>query len=140
MLFRSQGVELTDRQNQTLMDGGDIYLENMDKSDGSGKFSSFVFLNDERNRVFFSKEHPDTFVKYGKYEMRLRDKMQVEAGHITRAKVKYWGGGYAQPYLWKTNKSDTDYNESWSDPRLPKPEKPEKQQPTIKKPKQGRGM
>ena len=134
-----QGVELTDRQNQTLMDGGDIYLENMDKSDGSGKFSSFVFLNDERNRVFFSKEHPDTFVKYGKYEMRLRDKMLVEGGHITRAKVKYWGGGYAQPYLWKTNKSDPDYNESWNDPRLPKPEKPEKQQPRINPPKQNRG-
>ena len=134
-----RGVKLTDEQDRTLVDGGHIYLENMNRQDGKGQFSSFVFLNDEGNRVFFSQEHPDAFVKYGKYEMRLRDKIQIEAGHITRAKVKYWGGGYAQPYLWKTNKSDPEYNESWDDPRLPKPEKPEKQQPSIKQPKQSRG-
>jgi len=134
-----RGVELTDEQDQTLMNGGHIYLENMNRQDGKGQFSSYVFLNDEGNRVFFSQKHPDTFIKYGKYEMRLRDKIQVEAGHITRAKVKYYGGGYAQPYLWKTNKSDTEYQESWDDPRLPKPEKPEKQQPKIKQPKQSRG-
>ena len=111
----------------------------MDFPDGSGKYSSFVFLSEEKKTIFFSYENPETFVKYGKYEMRLRDKMQVEVGHTTRAKVKYWGGGYAQPYLWKTNKTDADYNESWDDPRLPKPEKPEKQQPKIKQPKQSRG-
>ena len=134
-----RGVELTDEQDQTLMNGGHIYLEYMNRQDGKGQFSSYVFLNDEGSRVFFSQEHPDTFVKYGKYEMRHRDKILIEHGYVTRAKVKYYGGGYALPYLWKTNKSDPDYNESWSDPRLPKPEKPEKQQPSIKQPRQSRG-
>jgi hypothetical protein len=54
--------------------------------------------------------------------MRLRDKMLVEKGHITRATVKWWGGGTARPYLWKENPNDAEYKESFYDPRLPKEE------------------
>lgn len=98
------------------------------------KFSSYVFLNDDRNRAFFSEEHPDTFVKYGKYEMRIRDKILIESGHITKAKVKWWGGiDFAYPYLWKQNKSDLEYKEAWSDPRLPKGEKEKEKENKLQK-------
>lgn len=84
-------------------------LENMNRNNGEGKFSSYVFLNDEKNKFSFGKENPDTFVEYGKYEMRLRNKMLVENGHIVKAKVKWYGiRSYAYPYLWKANKSDSD--------------------------------
>jgi len=33
-----------------LKGGGFIFLENMNHNDDRGKFSSFVFLNDEKNR------------------------------------------------------------------------------------------
>jgi hypothetical protein len=115
-----KGVQLTDQQHKTLLNGGHIFLENMIKKDGVGKFSAFAFLNDDKNMVHFSLENPDKFVKYGKYEMRLRDKILIEKGHLTRATVKWWGGGLAHPYLWKTRPSDPNYQESWSDPRLPK--------------------
>jgi hypothetical protein len=50
--------------------------------------------------------------------MRIRDKILLEQGYITKAKVKLCGiGTFAYPYLRKTNKSDYDYQESWSDPR-----------------------
>lgn len=53
--------------------------------------------------------------------MRIRDKILIENGYVTKAKVKWWGGGsFAYPYLWKENKSDAEYKESWNDPRLPK--------------------
>jgi len=62
---------------------------------------------------FFTKQNPEAFVKYGKYEMRLMDKMHIEAGFVTKAKVKWYGGGnYANPYLRKTNKCDAEYQES----------------------------
>ncbi len=118
------GVKLSDAQDATLRNGGFIFLENMESRRGNGKFSSYVFLNDEKNKAFFSSNNPDEFVKYGKYEMRVRDKILIENGYVTKAKVKWWGGGqYAYPHLWKTNKSDADYQESWGDPRLPKTEK-----------------
>ncbi|MDR2949498.1 MAG: hypothetical protein LBV71_09855 [Prevotella sp.] len=50
-------------------------------------------------------------------------------------KVKWWGGGYAYPYLWKENKADTEYKVAWNDPRnisSPKVEKVEKQVDTAK--------
>lgn len=104
-----RGIEITLAQETVLRNGGWIYLENMNRNNGKGKFSSFVFLNDEKNKLFFSNEHPDTFVEYGKYEMRLRNKMLVENGHIVKAKVKWYGiRSYAYPYLWKANKSDSD--------------------------------
>lgn len=120
------GVELLAEQEKVLRNGGVIFLENMNRNNGSGKFSSHVFLNDEKNKVFFSRENPDSFVKYGQYEMRIRDKILVENGYVIKAKVKWWGGGsYAYPYLWKENKSDAEYKESWGDPRLPKSQKEE---------------
>lgn len=135
-----KGVELTPEQWQTLKEGGCIYLENMIKKDNSGLFSAYVFLNDENNKVFFSRENPDDFVKYGKYEMRIRDKILVENGNITKAKVKWYGGGFAYPYLWKSNKSYIDYQESFRDPRLPKEEKKEvRKQIVIPKAKKDRG-
>lgn len=123
------GVELTPQQWQTLEEGGFIYLEKINKKDGSGNFSSYVFLNDEKDKAFSSKENPHGFVQYGKYEMRIRDKILIEKGYVTKAKVKWWGGvDFAYPYLWKENKGDTEYKESWSDPRLPKEEKKNRQQ------------
>lgn len=101
------GIELTSEQWKILKEGGHIYLDNMNRSNGKGQFSSYVFLNDEKDKAFFCKEHPDTFVKYGKYEMRIRDKILVENGHLAKAKVKWYGGGLAYPYLWKMDKSDT---------------------------------
>lgn len=135
------GVELMPEQWQTLKEGGDVYLENMNRNDGSGKFSSYVFLDDEKKKALFSDKNPDGFVKYGKYEMRIRDKILIENGYITKAKVKWWGmGSYANPYLWKENKSDSDYKESWSDPRLPKATKEEQKpkRPVVQQKKRER--
>jgi len=138
------GVELTAGQWEILNDGGFIYLEDINRRNGSGKFSGYVFLNDEKDKTFFSKENPDTFVKYGKYEMRIRDKILIENGYVTKAKVKWHGGGYAYPYLWKTNKSDVEYKESWSDPRLAKqeqnPEETKRKVPKVQEKKRGRGI
>lgn len=61
------------------------------------------------------------------------DKIRIEAGFVTHAKVKWYGmGNYAHPYLWKENKSDSEYKESWGDPRISKVEKVEKQ-PDVSK-------
>ena len=123
------GVKLTPGQWQTLDDGGCIYLENMNKKDGSGAFSSYVFLNDEKDKAFFSSQNPDEFIKYGKYEMRRRNKILIEKGYVTKAKVKWWGGvDFAYPYLWKEKNANAEYQESWVDPRRPKEEKENKQQ------------
>lgn len=132
------GVETTPEQEKAFKNGEYIYLENMIWKDGH-KFSSYVFLNDDKNRAFFSKEHPDTVVKYGKYEMRLRDKLLIEGGQMTKAKVKWYGGGYAYPYLWKTDKSDTEYKENWGDPRVKKEEKEENKQRLIPRNLKNRG-
>ncbi len=115
-----RGVEITAEQENTLHDGGHIFLEGMDKRDGSGKFSSHVFMDDERKQLFFSKADPDTFVKYGGYEMRLRDKRQVEKGLTTRAIIRLGDGELAGARLWKDNPDDAGYNVSWDDPRIAK--------------------
>ncbi len=115
-----RGVEITTEQEKTLRDGGHIFLEGMDKRDGNGKFSAYVFMDDERKRVFFSKADPDTFVKYGAYEMRLRDKRQVEKGLTTRAVIRLAGGELAGARIWKENPEDVGYNVSWDDPRVAK--------------------
>ncbi len=123
------GIRLNDEQWEKLQSGGHIILRDMERKDGNGKFSAYVFLNDENKKVFYSSENPDKFVKYGKYEMRLRDKILVEKGHLTKAKVKWYGGGFAQPYLWKDKPEDADYKESFTDPRTPKEQiEKEKQQ------------
>lgn len=66
----------------------------------------------------------------------------IEKGRVTKAKVKWWGGiDHQYPYLWKADKSDAEYKESWSDLRLPKEEKAEvKKQIVIPKVKKDRGM
>ncbi len=136
-----KGVELSDSQQDTLKSGGYIFLENMTAKDGKIQFSAYAFLNDEKKRVLFTNDNPDEFVKYGKYEMRVRDKVLIENGYITKAKVKWFGGvNYAYPYLWKANKSDTDYQESWNDPRLPKAQKEEQKpkQPIVQQKNRGR--
>ena len=129
--LRIGGVKLTPEQMQTLKDGGYIFLENMKKKDGT-IISSYVFFDDKMEKLFLSNQPPDTMVKYGKYEMRLMDKKRIEAGFVTRAKVKWWGyGNYAHPYLWKENQSDAEYKESWGNPRKAKEEKIEKK-PEVK--------
>lgn len=135
------GVKLTPGQWQTLEEGGFIHLEDINKSDGKGKFSSYIFLNDEKDKAFSCKDNPNGFIKYGKYEMRIRDKMLIENGYVTKAKVKWYGiGTFAYPYLWKENKEDTNYKESWDNPKLAKEskkdigQKPEQiQQPAMKR-------
>ena len=136
---RIGGVELTPKQWQTLQEGGYIYLENMKSSDGQ-VLSAYVFTDDKQEKVFVSKQQPDSFVKYGKYEMRIKDKVLVENGYMTKAKVKWYGGGFVYPYLWKENKSDIEYKESFGDPRLPKEKRVEaKRQIVIPEVKKNRG-
>ena len=141
------GVKLTLEQWQILEEGGFIYLEGLKKKDGSGNFSSYVFLNDEKDKAFSSKENPDELVKYGRYEMRIRDKILIENGFRTKAKVKWCGGiDFQYPYLWKENREDTEYKVSWGDPRVSKENKENKQQkesqsqqPMRKRPRQKLG-
>ncbi|GHV14893.1 hypothetical protein FACS1894169_04760 [Bacteroidia bacterium] len=137
--FTIGGIKLSSEQMLVLKDEGYVYLENMQKKDGS-KLSAYLFFDSQIKQHFLTKQNPESFVKYGQYEMRLMDKMKIEAGFITKAKVKWWGGGYAYPYLWKTNKADIDYQESWGDPRIPKTQKIGKkpQSSTIQK-KNSRG-
>ncbi len=114
------GVELTDNQVKILREGGHIYLENMERKDGTGKFSAFVFLDDSGKKVFSSKENPDNMVQYEGITIRIRDKIQVEKGHIVKAKMKWWGGiPFQHPFVWKDpNTNKVEY--SFADPRIPK--------------------
>ena len=124
------GVELTDEQDRTLRDGGYVFLENMEKKDGIGKFSSYVFLNDEKKKAFFSNENPDKMVEHGGITIRLRDKILVDRGEITKAKMKWWGGiDFQYPFVWKDTQSG-EIKHSFTDPRIPKEQlENEKQQP-----------
>ncbi|MDU1892641.1 MAG: relaxase/mobilization nuclease domain-containing protein [Dysgonomonas sp.] len=140
------GVEITSEQWQILKEGGFIYLENM-KSSGGQIMSAYVFTDDKQEKVFVSKQQPDSFVKYGKYEMRVRDKILIEKGYVTKAKIKWYGiGTFAYPYLWKKDKSDSEYQESWRDPRVKMTQKennPKNNQQQIAQKmerKRGRGM
>ncbi|MCL2561846.1 MAG: relaxase/mobilization nuclease domain-containing protein [Rikenellaceae bacterium] len=115
-----EGVELIAEQWNTLQNGGHIYLENMNKKDGSGKFSAYVFLNDEKGKAFFSNENPDKMIEHGGITIRLRDKILVEKGHITKAKMKWWGGiDYQYPFVWKDHQNN-EIKYSFADPRIPK--------------------
>ena len=136
-----KGVVLSDEQEKTLMGGGHIFLKNMTAKDGKTQFSAYAFLNDEKKQLLFSYDNPDEFVKYGKYEMRVRDKILIENGYITKAKVKWFGGvNYEYLYLWKVNKADAEYKESCSDTRLPKTQKEEQKPnpPIIQQKNRGR--
>lgn len=60
--------------------------------------------------------------------MRIRDKILIENGHKTKAKVKWRDGCWAYPYLWKEKKSDAEYKEAWGDTRIPKENKKKNEQ------------
>lgn len=38
------------------------------KKDETGKFSSYIFLNDENSKASYSNKNPDEFIKYGNYK------------------------------------------------------------------------
>lgn len=149
------GVQLSLEQWQTLKYGRYIYLENMLKKDNSERFSSYVFLSDEKNKVFFSYKNPDEFIKYGKCEMRVHDKILLENGYMVHAKIRWYGGGFAYPYLWNpnstkmegvekiaryTSEENSEYCLEWGDPRISKQKKEEvKKQIVIPKIKKDKG-
>lgn len=113
------GIKLTPGQVKILKNGEAIFLENMRKKDGS-ELSAYLFFDDQMERPFYSTRDPESFIRHGKYEMRLMDKIRLEAGCVTHAKVRWYGGGYAYPYLWKEN---NEYKESWGDLRILKTQK-----------------
>lgn len=125
------GVRLTDEQVQCIRDEQYIYLENM-RRDGEA-FSGYFVADDEIKSGWLYDHAPDGMVQYGRYRMREMDRDLIERGYVVRAVVEWYGGGQtARPYLWKENPSDTDYKESWSDPRIPVSEKREvKHVPSI---------
>ncbi len=87
-------------------------------------------------RVRF-RQNPDEFVEYGGYEMRRRDRMQVERGFTTRAVIRLSDGELTGARLWKEKPEDTGYNVSWDDPRVAKEQhEQEKQQQdnTLRRP------
>ena len=101
---------------------------------------NFCLINDKAEKLLFSNQNPEAMVQYGKYEMRLMDEKRIEAGFITHAKVQWYGyGNFTHPYFWKENPSDSEYQESWGDPRIKKEEKIEKQQDLTKNLKINRG-
>ncbi|MDH6311237.1 hypothetical protein M2451_004182, partial [Dysgonomonas sp. PFB1-18] len=53
-----RGVELTPEQGETLMGDGSVFLEGLNKSDGSCQFSAYAFLNDEKTGLFSVKTIP----------------------------------------------------------------------------------
>lgn len=113
------GVQLTDEQVKIIQGNSYIYLENMLSKTGQ-RFSAYVITDDKLTRAFTMNTHPEEYVKYGKYEMRAMDKRRIEAGIFVRATVKWYGiCNFARPYLWKANPTDTEYQESWNDPRAP---------------------
>lgn len=129
------GIELTNEQLEKLKRGDYIYLQNMVNPQNGKQFSAYAVTDDKFQKAFFFNEPPDAFIKYGKYEMRLMDKKLIEEGFVTKVKVKWYGGGFAYPYLWKESKLAEEYKESWGDPRIPKEEKQEvKRQLVIPKP------
>lgn len=46
------------------------------------------------------------------------DKVRIDAGFMTKAKVEWYGiGDFAYPYLWKEKLTAIDYKGSCGDPR-----------------------
>lgn len=117
------GVELTNEQEKLLREGGIIFVENMIHPNEKTRFSAYAFINDDKDNISFSSKSPNEFIKYGKYEMRFRDKILIEKGFVIKAKVKWYSGGFAYPYLWKENKNDVGYRKSWGNPRVMKEQK-----------------
>lgn len=112
------GVRLTDEQVQGIRDGQYIYLENM-RRDGE-LFSGYFVADDGIKSGWVYNHEPDGMVQYGRYKMREMDRDLIERGFVVHAVVEWHGVGQtARPYLWKEKPTDTDYKESWSDPRVP---------------------
>jgi hypothetical protein len=112
-----RGVEVTDEQWETLLSGGHIYLENMERKNGNGKFSAYVFLNDDKSKRMFSTDDPDRFVRLDHYHMRVRDKMQVEKGYVTHVQVRTMDRiGSERCWVWKDAQTDEIMTSS-TDPR-----------------------
>ena len=137
------GIQLTDEQVTTIKEGEPIYLKGMQNKGRT--FDGYLVMDDTLKQGWaFSKEDPRAWVKYGKYEMRLMDKVLIEAGFITHALVKWWGGmgQTARPYLWKQNPTDTEYRENWGDPRKPQQEEKQvrREEPIMHKKKRGFGI
>ena len=86
------GVEVTAGQWETLQKGGHIFLEGISRKDQNGKFSAYVFMDDDRKIPYHTRDNPDKMVEYGGVTIRLRDKTLVERGHVVKAKMKWWGG------------------------------------------------
>ena len=127
------GVQLTDEHVRKIRDGQYVYIENLKRNDGTVS-PGYLVMDDRFTEGWAFRQPPDSWVQYGKYEMRRMDKTLIEAGYVTRALVKWYGiGQTARPFLWKENPTDTTYKESWNDPRNPKQDvKPTvKQVPTI---------
>ncbi len=113
------GVRLTDEQWEMLRSGGYIFVENMEKKDGSGKFSEYLFMNDEKDRVLSCRKNPDVMVEHGGVTIRLRDKILVEKGCVVKAKMKWWGGiDFQHPFVKDHESEKIEY--SFTDPRTPK--------------------
>lgn len=96
----SAAYGLSDEQVAAIKEGEPIYLKGMQNKGRT--FDGYLVMDDTlKYGRTFSKEDPRAWVKYGKYEMRLMDKVLIEAGFITRAIVKWWGGmGQTKhPYL-----------------------------------------
>lgn len=116
------GIRLTDEQVREVKDGQPVYLEGM-RYKGKA-FDGYLVMDDNLKHGWAYIRDPRGWVKFGKYEMRRMDKDLIEAGFVTRALVKWWGGHdrTARPYLWReTGKEQTAelYSESWDDPRMP---------------------
>jgi hypothetical protein len=117
--YSIRGGGITAEQWETLKSGGHTFIENMDHPDG-GKFSSYVFLSDDKERILYSTDDSDKSVKCGDYRMRLRDQMQVDSGLVTKAKVQWREGiGFERPFVWQDPASG-EIKHSFTDPRLSK--------------------
>ena len=113
------GVRLSDEQVRKIRDGEYIRLENMQREDGT-LFSGYVVMDDRFTTGWIFQQPPDRWVKHGKYEMWEMDKILIENNFVAHALVKWWGIGQTERlYLWKEKPEDTDYKESWNDPRKP---------------------
>lgn len=116
------GIRLTDEQIRQIKDGQPVYLEGMRYK---GKmFDGYLVMDDNLKHGWAYIRDPRGWVEFGKYVMRRMDKDLIEAGFVTRALVKWWGGmgQTARPFLWRENGKEQGgepYRESWDDPRMP---------------------
>lgn len=82
------GIQLTDEQVAQVKDGQFLYMDNLKDKEGRA-ISKYVIADDQLTRFWLRNERPDQWVKYGRYEMRLMDKLLIENGCIAHAVVKW---------------------------------------------------